>query len=97
MATHCSTLAWRIPWTEEPGGLQSTGSQRVGLDRSNLACAHTGSLTAFPVFTDHLGIIFDEGPIQYFPHFFFLFTLSTFFLLILKNYLFSMSVFISYR
>ena len=30
MATHSSTLAWRIPWTEEPGGLQSTGSQRVG-------------------------------------------------------------------
>ena len=29
-ATHCSILAWRIPWTEEPGGLQSTGSQRVG-------------------------------------------------------------------
>ena len=29
-ATHSSLLAWRIPWTEEPGGLQSTGSQRVG-------------------------------------------------------------------
>ena len=27
MATHCSTLAWRIPWTEEPGGLQAMGSQ----------------------------------------------------------------------
>ena len=30
MATHSSSLAWRIPWTEEPGGLQSMGSQRVG-------------------------------------------------------------------
>ena len=30
MATHSSILAWRIPWTEELGGLQSTGSQRVG-------------------------------------------------------------------
>ena len=30
MATHSSILAWRIPWTEEPGGLQSTGSQGVG-------------------------------------------------------------------
>ena len=30
MVTHSSTLAWRIPWTEEPGGLQSMGSQRVG-------------------------------------------------------------------
>ena len=29
MATHSSTLAWRIPWTEEPGGLQSMGSKRV--------------------------------------------------------------------
>ena len=30
MATHSSILAWQIPWTEEPGGLQSTGSQRIG-------------------------------------------------------------------
>ena len=30
MAPHSSTLAWKIPWTEEPGGLQSMGSQRVG-------------------------------------------------------------------
>ena len=30
MATHSSIVAWRIPWREEPGGLQSTGSQRVG-------------------------------------------------------------------
>ena len=32
MVTHSSVLAWRIPWKEEPGGLQSTGSQRVGHD-----------------------------------------------------------------
>ena len=32
MATHSSILAWRIPWTEEPGGLQSIGSQRVKHD-----------------------------------------------------------------
>ena len=31
-ATHSSILAWRIPWTEEPGGLQSMGLQRVGHD-----------------------------------------------------------------
>ena len=30
MATHSSTVAWKIPWAEEPGGLQSMGSQRVG-------------------------------------------------------------------
>ena len=32
MATHSSSLAWKIPWTEELGSLQSTGSQRVGHD-----------------------------------------------------------------
>ena len=32
MATHSSTLTWKIPWTEEPGGLQSMGSQRVKHD-----------------------------------------------------------------
>ena len=32
MATHSSILAWRIPWAEEPGGLQFMGSQRVGDD-----------------------------------------------------------------
>ena len=32
MATHSSSLAWKIPWTEEPGRLQSMGSQRVGHD-----------------------------------------------------------------
>ena len=32
MATHSSILAWKMPWTEEPGGLQFMGSQRVGND-----------------------------------------------------------------
>ena len=32
MAPHSSTLAWKIPWAEEPGGLQSMGSHRVGHD-----------------------------------------------------------------
>ena len=32
MATHSNILAWRIPWTEEPGSLQSVGSQRIGHD-----------------------------------------------------------------
>ena len=32
MATHSNTLAWKSPWMEEPGGLQSMGSQRVGHD-----------------------------------------------------------------
>ena len=36
MATHCSILAWRIPWTEEPGGLQSTESQRVDIKLNHI-------------------------------------------------------------
>ena len=49
MTTHSSILAWRIPWTEETGGLQSIGSQKVGHTWSNLACTHprTCSLTLF--------------------------------------------------
>ena len=44
MATHFSILAWRTPWTEEPGGLQSVGWQRVGHGWSNLAHSHTNSI-----------------------------------------------------
>ena len=40
MATHSSILSWRIPRTEEPGGLQSMGSERVGHNWSDLACMH---------------------------------------------------------
>ena len=45
MATHSSILAWRIPWTEEPGGLQSMGSQRVGQDRGTNTHTHTHTHT----------------------------------------------------
>ena len=40
MGAHSSVLAWRMPWTEEAGGLQSMGSQRVGHNRLS-AHAHT--------------------------------------------------------
>ena len=41
MATHSSTLAWKIPWMEEPGKLQSMGSQRIGHDwATSLECFH---------------------------------------------------------
>jgi len=40
MVTHSSTLAWKIPWTEEPGGLQSMGSQKVGYNRAPTASVH---------------------------------------------------------
>ena len=39
MAPHSSTLAWKIPWAEEAGGLQSMGSRRVGHDCRDLAAA----------------------------------------------------------
>ena len=45
MATHCRILAWRIPWTEEPGGLQSRGSQRMGHDSSDLVRMHANTHT----------------------------------------------------
>ena len=38
--THSIILAWRMPWTEEPGRLQSIDLHRVGHNRSNLACIH---------------------------------------------------------
>ena len=47
MASHSSILAWKIPWTEEPGGLQSIWSQRVGY---NLATEHTHAVWDFHIF-----------------------------------------------
>ena len=47
MATHSSILAWRIPWTKEPGKLQSMWSQRVIQDRSNLVCMHAHTAVRF--------------------------------------------------
>ena len=46
MATHSSILAWRVPWAEEPGGLQSIGSQRVRHDRRDFT--HIGSSKMIP-------------------------------------------------
>ena len=54
MATHSSILAWRIPWTEEPGGLQSMGSRRVRHSWSDLACMHQPSIQAMTIFTNAL-------------------------------------------
>ena len=60
MATHSSILAWRISWTEEPGGLQSMGSQRVRHDwRDSAHTAHQGS-TSVP------GNNSDTGQSKYF-------------------------------
>ena len=49
MATHSSVLAWRIPGTEEPGGLPSLWSHRVGHDWSNLAAAARISKVMFKI------------------------------------------------
>ena len=51
MATHSSILVWRIPWTEQPGGLQSTGSQRMQAMQENLINLHVLFIPiAFPSF-----------------------------------------------
>ena len=56
MSTHSSILAWKIPWTEEPGGLQSMGSQRVAHGWSSLAHLPTPPLTkAFICFHHVMG------------------------------------------
>ena len=47
MASHSSTLAWKIPWTGEPGGLPSMGSHRVEHDWSNLAAAAARNIFVF--------------------------------------------------
>ena len=53
MATHSSTLAWKIPWTGEPGRLQSMGSQRVGHDRAaSLTPVYATSLQSCPTLCD---------------------------------------------
>ena len=53
MATHSSILAWRIPWMEEPGGLQSMGSQRVGHDWAT-SLTHSANEEASPTNTNCL-------------------------------------------
>ena len=53
MAPHSSTLAWKMPWTEEPGGLQSMGSLRVGHDwmtSLSLSCIGEENDNPTPVF-----------------------------------------------
>ena len=64
MASHSSILAWRIPWTEKPGGLQSVGSQTVGHNWSDLACVHylkTLNLVWFYFFVFLFGIFFSSS------------------------------------
>ena len=62
LATLSSILAWRIPWTEEPGGLQSMGSQRVGhTEQLSLSHTHTHTHTHFLEVKCSLGLILSVG------------------------------------
>ena len=58
MATHSCVLSWKIPWTEEPGGLQSMGFQRVQCKLSDWACARMHTHTHTHTHTHHLSIQF---------------------------------------
>ena len=49
MATHSSILAWRIPWSEEPGGLQSTGSPKSRTRLNSNKTEAYGQVTCFPL------------------------------------------------
>ena len=58
MAPHSSTLAWKMPWTEEPGRLQSMGSQRVRHDRAtSLSLSLVKMSTAIKVYTNQVETI----------------------------------------
>ena len=83
LATHSSILAWEIPWTEEPGGLQSKGSQRVGHIWSNLGQMNhvIPELLCFPLFFLHVSLLcrilftertalFKKGFEHHWPNFF---------------------------
>ena len=73
-APHSSTLAWKIPWTEEPGGLQSTGSLRVGHNWATSLSLFTfmnwiffeigETVTVTWLLTIHLPLLFDHLPLS---------------------------------
>ena len=58
MATHSSILAWIIPWTEEPGGLPSMGSHRIGHNSSDLAAAAAAAAWNLQGADDFQGCLF---------------------------------------
>ena len=73
MATHSSMLAWRIPWTEEPDGLQCVGPQSVGHDWSDLACTYA-PLHIYPILQPTSNLLFSAvtlgtSPLWRVPHF----------------------------
>ena len=87
MTTHSSILAWRIPWTEDPGRLQSVGSQRVGQDwlsthskiQTNLPLIPCSAQTIFPLIITNLKVVVPSSSsnisISLFFYYFFTFQL----------------------
>ena len=70
MATHSSIHSWKIPWTEEPGGLQCMGSQRVGHDWAtslHFTSLHFTSLHSPPLLFDLAMLAFVEFPMCHAP------------------------------
>ena len=61
METHSSVLAWRIPGTEEPGGLPLMGSHRVGHDGSDLAAAAAAAAAAYNIILQWVAISFSNA------------------------------------
>ena len=72
MAAHCSILAWRIPWTEGPGGLQTMGSQRVDMTEASeracrakgMACSHSPESGIKALHTKRRDFLETSGQIQ---------------------------------
>ena len=58
MAIHSSIIAWKVPWIEEPGGLQSMGSQRVGHDLATKPLPPSYLFVICPAVIGHLGYFF---------------------------------------
>ena len=67
MATHSSTLAWKIPWTEEPGRLQSMGLQRVKYDRETSHCSMSSSNCCF---LTCICVLQEAGKLVWYSHLF---------------------------
>ena len=67
MATHSNILAWRIPWTEEPGGLQSMGSQRLSWSchSCGLKSPGTKSISFFSVTFERYWILTGKWEMEY--------------------------------
>ena len=67
MATHSSILAWRIPWTEEAGGLQSMETQRAGHDRATNTFTFINVRFKYNIFSNNTNVIYKGDTVYFFP------------------------------